>query len=70
MINVLIIEDEEPAAKRLQEMLLAVDSEIHVLDIIVSVSSAVKWFEQHKMPDLILMDINLADASSFKYLNQ
>ncbi len=66
MINVLIIEDEEPAAKRLQEMLLAVDSEIHVLDIIVSVSSAIKWFEQHKMPDLILMDINLADASSFE----
>lgn len=66
MIKVLIVEDEEPAANRLKEMLAAIDSQLNVLDIIVSVSSAIIWFGKNKMPDLIFMDINLADATSFE----
>ncbi|MEO8147065.1 MAG: LytTR family DNA-binding domain-containing protein [Bacteroidia bacterium] len=66
MINVLIIEDEEPAAKRLQEMLATIDNQVNVLNVIVSIKSAVKWFAEHEMPDLIFMDINLADGNSFE----
>ncbi|MCX6290999.1 MAG: LytTR family DNA-binding domain-containing protein [Bacteroidetes bacterium] len=66
MVHVLIIEDEEPAAGRLLKMLKEIDPGIVVLDVIVSVNSAVDWLKQHTPPDLILMDIHLADGESFE----
>lgn len=68
-MNVLIIEDEEPAAGRLKKMLVEIDPAIRVLDVIVSVKSAVDWLLQHTMPDLILLDIHLADGQSFEIFN-
>lgn len=64
-MKVLIIEDEEPAAERLQKMLREIDHSAEVVDIIVSVKSAIIFLEQQPEIDLILMDINLADGSSF-----
>jgi len=65
MLNVLIIEDEEPAAKRLQKMLKEIEPDINVLENIVSVSSAIKWFKAHPAPDLVFSDIQLSDGISF-----
>ena len=66
MFNVLIIEDEEPAAKRLQKMLKEIEPEANVLDNIVSVSSGLKWFKENPSPDLIFSDIQLSDGLSFE----
>ena len=66
MINILIIEDEEPAANRLKKMVEELEPGAHVLDNIVSVSSAIAWFGQNPSPDLIFSDIQLSDGLSFE----
>lgn len=70
MIQTLIIEDELAASKRLHKMLLQIEPSIHVLNQIVSVRSAVQWLQQHPAPNLIFMDINLADGNSFEIFKQ
>ena len=65
-MNVLIVEDEKPAADRLIKLLKETDAAINVLSIVVSVASSVKWLESNDAPDLIFMDVNLADGSSFE----
>jgi two-component system response regulator LytT len=65
-MNVLIIEDEFRAANQLQNMLKTCAFAYNLLDIIDSVEDAVIWFETNKMPDLVFMDIQLADGLSFE----
>jgi DNA-binding LytR/AlgR family response regulator len=65
MIRTLIVEDEEPAAARLEKLLKQVEPDIQVLDVIDSVEIAVKWFETNDPPDLLMLDIQLADGLSF-----
>jgi DNA-binding LytR/AlgR family response regulator len=69
-MNLLILEDEEPAALRLKKLIMEIEPAAKILDILVSIQSAVKWLSSHTAPDLILMDINLADGSSFEIFNQ
>ena len=66
MIKTLIIEDEEPAVIRLKSLLVDIAPDIEVIDCIDSVEDAVKWFEQNDDPDLLLLDIQLADGLSFE----
>jgi len=65
-MEVLIIEDELIAAERLQSMVLKIDQSIVILDILDTVTSAQKWFQKNKAPDLIFLDIQLADGLSFE----
>jgi len=64
-MKVLIIEDEAPAFRRLEKVLEEIDAGIDIIDVIDSVEESVKWFENHKHPDLIFMDIQLSDGISF-----
>jgi len=66
MYKVLIIEDEKPAAEWLQQLITKFNSQISILAVIDSVSSATEWFQQHSAPDLMFMDIQLADGLSFE----
>jgi two-component system response regulator LytT len=68
-IQVLIIEDEDAAAERLAKMIQSIDDNIVILDSIVSVKSAVNYLENHPPPDLMFLDIHLADGSSFDIFN-
>lgn len=70
MIQTLIIEDESAAAKRLQKMLLQLVPDMSVIAVIVSVKSAVEWFKKNPAPQLVFMDINLADGNSFDIFKQ
>jgi len=63
--KVLIIEDEKPAARKLQAMVKELNTSIEILDVIDSVEDAVTWFKTFPQPDLIFMDIQLADGLSF-----
>ena len=65
-MKVVIIEDEYPAANRLQELLNKAELDITVLDVLDSVSSANKWFSENPTPDLVLSDIQLSDGLSFE----
>jgi two-component system LytT family response regulator len=65
MITTLIIEDEQPAARRLEKLLVSIDPEINVVAVIDTIASAVRWFESHPGPDLIMLDIHLGDGLSF-----
>jgi DNA-binding LytR/AlgR family response regulator len=64
-MNVLIIEDEQLAARRLECMVLAYDPAIKVLAKLESVEESVGWFKNHTHPDLIFLDIHLEDDLSF-----
>ena len=65
-MNVLIVEDEELAAKRLTKMLSALNSEIKVIGNLDTVQDTVSWLTNEENPDLIFLDIQLADGLSFE----
>lgn len=65
-MRTLIIEDEELAAERLIRMISEMESSTEIIATLNSVSASVKWFNDNKMPDLVFMDINLSDGSSFE----
>jgi len=65
-MNILLIEDEEPAANRLIKILKLIDENFTVVDVIVSVKSAIEWLRKNPAPDLILSDIQLADGKSLE----
>ncbi len=66
MYKILIIEDEKPAADWLMQLILKFDPRISVLAVIDSVRGAEEWLKQHPVPDLVFMDIQLADGLSFE----
>jgi DNA-binding LytR/AlgR family response regulator len=69
-VKVLIIEDEAPAFRRLQRILEEIRENIDIIDVIDSIEESVKWLRNHQLPDLIFMDIQLADGLSFDIFNQ
>jgi len=64
-MNIVIIEDEEFAARRLERMINEIDPEIQIVAKLESVAGSVEWFKNNEMPDLIFMDIHLEDNLSF-----
>ena len=64
MIKTLIIEDEKPAARKLQRMLSSF-SELEVVGTVHSVEEGIAYFQKHPHPDLIFSDIVLGDGVSF-----
>jgi DNA-binding LytR/AlgR family response regulator len=69
-MNVLIIEDEPLAAQRLETLILELLNDSHVTAKIDSVKKSVQWLQKNPAPDLILMDIQLADGLSFQIFEQ
>lgn len=65
-IKVWIIEDEPAAARRLNKQLLEMDLQIQVLAQLDSIASVLHYMEDHLLPDLIFMDIHLADGPCFE----
>ncbi|PTX64106.1 LytTR family two component transcriptional regulator [Kordia periserrulae] len=65
-MNILIIEDEFRAANQLQNMLQKCGFSYNLLDTIDTVEDAVQWFQTNPLPDLVFMDIQLADGLSFE----
>lgn len=66
MIRILIIEDEIAASKRLQKLLTELMPDAEIAGMLVSIESAVNWFNNNSQPDLMFADIHLADGSSFE----
>ena len=69
-MKVLLIEDELPAAKQLSKLLNDARPGFQILEALDSVESAVRWLRTFPMPDLIFMDIQIADGLSFDIFRQ
>ncbi len=68
-MNILIVEDEDLAVKKLLKTLHAVDATANVVGTTDSIQSTVEWLQENPQPDLVLMDIELADGQSFEIFN-
>ncbi len=64
-MKVLIVEDEVPAAKRLEKMIQKINPNAEVIEVLDSVENAKAFFKQGIVPDLAFFDIQLADGLSF-----
>ena len=68
-MNILILEDEEPAARQLAQ-LLAQAGHTPAPPVLRSVEKALAWLQTHPLPDLILSDIELLDGNVFSLYEQ
>jgi two-component system, LytTR family, response regulator LytT len=64
-MTAVIVEDEEVASQKLERMLNQVAGDIQVIAWLQSVEESVEWFSLNPAPDVIFMDIHLADGSAF-----
>lgn len=67
-MNVIIIEDEKPAARRLSRMLAELN--IEVQQMLHSVEESLNWLQNNKHPELIFLDIQLSDGLSFEIFEE
>jgi Response regulator of the LytR/AlgR family len=65
-MKIIIVEDESSAARRLELMLKGIVPDLQVLEVLESITDTVEWFNLNPAPDLVFMDIHLADGSAFE----
>jgi DNA-binding LytR/AlgR family response regulator len=64
-MRVVIIEDEAMAIRNLTQLLQQFAPDFHIVETLSTVDAAIHWFHEHPAPDLIFLDIHLADGSGF-----
>jgi DNA-binding LytR/AlgR family response regulator len=69
-MKVLVIEDEKPASDKLKQLLKEFNKSIVVLDTLETVEQSINWFSNNPTPDLIFMDIQLADGVCFEIFEE
>ncbi|WP_353719432.1 LytTR family DNA-binding domain-containing protein [Dyadobacter sp. 676] len=69
-MKVLLIEDEDLAVRKLSKLLMEIDGNIEIVGKAASVQESVNFLKESEAPDLILMDIELADGQSFEIFDQ
>lgn len=65
-MRTVIIEDEKAAVRNLTSLLSEIKPDAEVTTVLDSIGSTIEWFGNHPMPELIFMDIHLADGSAFE----
>jgi DNA-binding LytR/AlgR family response regulator len=69
-MNIVIIEDELPAFKRLSKLVTETFPAANIVAHLDSVSCAKDWFEMNNMPDIVFLDIQLADGSGLDLIKE
>jgi DNA-binding LytR/AlgR family response regulator len=69
-MKVLLIEDEAPATLRLSKLLLELEPNCTIVGALDEIEASVKWLQDNPAPDLIFMDIHLADGYSFAIFDE
>ncbi|MDR1339504.1 MAG: LytTR family DNA-binding domain-containing protein [Prevotellaceae bacterium] len=64
-MKAIIVEDEFIAAETLKNLIGEIREDIEIPAILQSIEETVEWMETNPSPDLIFMDIHLADGSAF-----
>lgn len=71
MIRIVIIEDEELAAKRIIRLLGRLDVDVEIIKVLSTIKESVTYIEEALDDiDLLLVDIHLGDGNSFEILDQ
>lgn len=65
-MRTIIIEDEKAAVRNLTSLLNEVKPEAEIITVLDSIEASIEWFSTHPIPDLVFMDIHLADGSAFE----
>ncbi len=65
-MNILVVENETPAADRIVRLLKKIDKSSTVLGVVETVEEAINRLQERPQPDLILMDIQLDDGLCFE----
>jgi DNA-binding LytR/AlgR family response regulator len=65
-MNIIIIEDEIKAAKSLATMIVEIKPEAKILAQLQSIERVIEYFAENDQPDLIFMDVQLADGLCFE----
>lgn len=68
-MNVVIVEDERPAAERLRKVLADYDKDINIAAHLQTIADTVEWFESHPSPDLLFLDVRLTDGLALEVFN-
>lgn len=69
-MNILIVEDEQAAVKRLQKLLGEIDPAIITVGVTPSIAGTLAWMQDNPPPDLAFFDVQLADGDSFQIFKQ
>ena len=69
-MRTLIIEDEKAALRNLKAAMQEVDTDFDIVGETDSETDTLEWFASHSMPELVFMDIHLADGSAFGIFEQ
>ena len=69
-MRILLIEDEQPAARQLQRLIHDIRPDADICETLDSVTGSVRWLKNFPSPDLIFMDIQIADGLSFDIFSQ
>jgi two-component system LytT family response regulator len=70
-MKVLIVEDETPAAEKLERYLQKYSTSITVVEKLGSIEETVSWLKAHQSEiDLVFMDIQLKDGLSFQIFQE
>ena len=64
-MKAVIIEDEKIAADLLRNLINQLDENIEVVTTLQTVEDSIEWLENNQHPDIMFVDIHLADGSSF-----
>lgn len=67
-MKVIIIEDEKPAARRLNRMLNEIS--LDPIAMLHSVEESLNWLTNNPHPDIIFLDIQLSDGLSFEIFDE
>jgi DNA-binding LytR/AlgR family response regulator len=65
-MNILVVENEKPAAERIVRLLGKIDRTFMISGVLETVEDVINWFHSNPKPDLILMDIQLDDGLCFE----
>lgn len=65
-MKAIVIEDEKAAIRNLKAILSEVMPEIDIIATLDTIESSLEWFAGNTMPELVFMDIHLADGSAFE----
>jgi two-component system LytT family response regulator len=68
-MKAVIVEDEFAAAQNLRRLMKSIDESIEIIAVLQNVDESIEWFSANAMPDVVFMDIHLADGDSFTIFN-
>ena len=69
-MNYIIIEDEQYNAELLKSIVEKYNATAQLMAILPSIQDSVEWLNEHSQPEVIFMDIRLADGLSFEIFKQ